>query len=129
MKILDSSFCADFLRGRETAKQYRLDNQETTLVLTAIGYYELYHGAVREGRDPVLIDNHLPWVEQLEYNRSHALEGARIRRELTARGERIQHPDMMIAGIARALDVPVVMADNGFKRIDGLAVENHREMY
>jgi len=31
---------------------------------------------------------------------------------------------MMIAGIARALDVPVVTADNRFKRIDGLAVEN-----
>ena len=30
----------------------------------------------------------------------------------------------MIADIARALDVPVVTADNGFKRIDGLAVEN-----
>jgi predicted nucleic acid-binding protein len=129
MKLLDSSFCADFLRGRESAKQYRLGNLETSLVLTAIGYYELYHGAVKEGRDPVLLDDHLPWVEQLEFDRSHALEGARIRRELAAQGERIQHPDMMIAGTARALDAPVVTADSDFERVEGLGVENHREMY
>lgn len=129
MKVLDSSFCADFLRGRDSAKAFRLDNQDERLVLTAVGYYELYHGAVKEGRDPVLIDDDLPWVERLEYDRSHALESARIRQELAANGQRIQHPDMMIAGVARALDVPVVTADDGFERVDGLDVENHREMY
>lgn len=71
-----------------------------------LGYYELYHGAVNEGRDPVLVEDNLPWVERVEYNRSHALEGARIRQELAEKGQRIQHPDMMVAGVARALDVP-----------------------
>ena len=65
MKVLDSSFCADFLRGREPAKQYRLENQDQSLVLTSVGYYELYHGAIKEGRDPVLVADDLPWVEQL----------------------------------------------------------------
>jgi predicted nucleic acid-binding protein len=129
MKVLDSSFCADFLRGRESARAYRLDNQTETLVLTSVGYYELYHGAIKEGRDPVLVDDDLPWVERLEYTLSHALEGARIRQELEANGQRIQHPDMMIAGAARSLDAPVVTADGGFDRIEGIAVENHREMY
>lgn len=129
MKVLDSSFCADFLRGRESAKEYRLDHPDESLVLTSVGYYELYHGAVKEGRDPGLVDDALPWVERLDYDRAHALEGARIRQELAANGERIQHPDMMIAGVARSLGVPVVTADGGFERIDGLEVENHREMY
>jgi predicted nucleic acid-binding protein len=129
MKVLDSSFCADFLRGRESAKEYRLDNQDESLILTSVGYYELYHGAVKEGRDPVLVEDDLPWVEHLNYNRSHALEGARIRQELEEKRQRIQHPDMMIAGGARALDVPVVTSDGGFERIEGLNVENHREMY
>jgi predicted nucleic acid-binding protein len=129
MKVLDSSFCADFLRGRESAKEYRLDNQDESLILTSVGYYELYHGAVKEGRDPVLVEDDLPWVERLDYNRSHALEGARIRQELEEKGQRIQHPDMMIAGVARALDVPVVTSDGGFERIERLNVENHREMY
>ena len=129
MKVLDSSFCADFLRGRESAKHYRLDNQDESLILPSVGYYELYHGAVKEGRDPVLVEDYLPWVEQLEYNRSHALEGARIRQELEEKGQRIQHPDMMIAGVARSLDVPVVTSDGGFEQVKGLTVENHREMY
>lgn len=129
MKVLDSSFCADFLRGRKSAKEYRLDNRDESLILTSVGYYELYHGAVKEGRDPVLVDDDLPWVERLDYNRSHALEGSRIRQELEGKGQRIQHPDMMLAGVARALDVPVVTADSGFERIEGLDVENHREMY
>ena len=128
MKVLDSSFCADFLRGRESAKEYRLDNQDESLILTSVGYYELYHGAVKEGRDPILVEDNLPWVERLDYNRSHALEGARIRQELEEKGQRIQHPDMMIAGVARALDVPVVTSDGGFERIKRLDVENHREM-
>ncbi|MCU4743846.1 PIN domain-containing protein [Halobacteria archaeon AArc-m2/3/4] len=129
MKILDSSFCADFLRGRESARDYRLDHQDESLVLTSVGYYELYHGAVKEGRNPVLVDDDLPWVEHLEYNRAHALEGASIRQELEAKGQRIQHPDMMIAGVARSLGVPIVTSDGGFERVDGITVENHREMY
>jgi len=129
MKILDSSFCADFLRGRRSAKQYRLDTQDESLILTSIGYYELYHGAVKEGRDPVLVDDDLPWVEYLEYTQSHALESSRIRHELEQQGQRVQHPDMMIAGVARSLDVPVVTTDDGFNRIDRLDVENHRERY
>lgn len=41
----------------------------------------------------------------------------------------MQTPDMMIAGVARVLDVPLVTADGGFERVDGLTVENHRELY
>ncbi|PGF13805.1 hypothetical protein CP556_25080 [Natrinema sp. CBA1119] len=129
MKILDSSFCADFLRGREHAREYRLDHQDVSLVLPSVSFYELYHGAVKEGRDPVEVDQDLPWVEQLDYNRTHSLEGARIRQELEEKGQRIQHPDMMLAGVARSIDVPIVTSDSGFERIDGLDVENPREMY
>jgi predicted nucleic acid-binding protein len=129
MKILDSSFCADFLRGREPAKEYRLDNQDERLVLTSIGSYELYHGAIKGERDPVLIEDNLPWVDYIEYDSTHALEAARIRQELEKNGKRIQHPDMMIAGVARWLDVPLVTSDGGFELIDGLDVENHRVLY
>ena len=37
--------------------------------------------------------------------------------------------DESIREVKRELDVPVVIADGGFDRIEGLAVENHREMY
>lgn len=129
MKLLDSSFCADFLRGRESAKEYRMATQAESLVLTPIGQYELYHGAVKEGRDPVLVDDDLPWVELVEYTTKHALEAARIRQELTEAGQRLQHPDLLIAGVARSMGVPLVTADSGFEQVDGLVVENHRELY
>lgn len=129
MKVLDSSFCADFLRGREHAKQYRLDHREELLVLPAVGWYELYHGAVRVGRDPASVEETLPWVEHLDYSKDHGLEAARIRAELEERGQRIQHPDTMLAGVARSLDVPVVTTDGDFERVDGLTVENPRDLY
>ncbi|MFW6384783.1 MAG: PIN domain-containing protein [Halodesulfurarchaeum sp.] len=129
MKVVDSSFIADFLRGRPSAKSYRLNHRNERFVLTSVGAYELYHGAVREGRDPAHLDDDLPWIEHLEYDRTHALEAARIRSELESDGTRLQHPDMMIAGVARSLDVPVVTADGGFDRVEDLDVENHRELY
>lgn len=129
MKLLDSSFCADFLRGRESAKEYRLANRTESLLLTPIGQYELYHGAVKDGRDPVLVDTDLPWVETVEYTAQHALEAARIRHELAEAGQRLQHPDMLIAGVARSIGVPLVTADSGFDQVDGLSIENHREPY
>ena len=129
MKVLDSSFCADFLRGRDHAKQYRLDHQDESLVLTEIGFYELYHGAVKVGRDPTAVDRNLPWVDRLDYTPAHSREGAQIRAELEDQGKRIQHPDMMIAGVARSLDAPIVTSDTDFGHIDGLTVENPREMY
>lgn len=129
MKVLDSSYCADFLRGREYAKQYRLEHQDESLVLPAIGFYELYHGAVKVGRDPMQVEQDLPWVDRIDYDPAHGLESARVRYELEQNGERLQHPDMMIAGVARSFDVPVVTPDSGFENVDGLEVENPREMY
>lgn len=129
MKVLDSSYCADFLRGRDHARQYRLDHQDENLVIPAIGFYELYRGAVKIGRDPRSVDENLPWADRLDYSPTHALEGARIHEELEQKGQRIQHPDMMIAGVARSLGVPVVTTDGGFERVPDIVVENPREMY
>lgn len=129
MRVLDTSYCADFLRGYEHAKSYRLDHPEESLLLPSIGFYELYHGAVKVGRDPGDVDRDLPWVDRLEYTVDHAREGAGIRAELEEVGRRLQHPDMMIAGVARSLGVPVVTTDDGFDCVEDLVVENPRELY
>jgi len=67
---------------------YRLANQTGSRALSAIGHDELYHGAVKQGRDHVLIDATLPSVVYPEYDRADALEGARIRQE---RNDERQH--------------------------------------
>jgi tRNA(fMet)-specific endonuclease VapC len=36
---------------------------------------------------------------------------------------------MMIAGVARSLGVAVVTSDDGFENVEGLEVENPREIY
>ncbi|WP_407934020.1 PIN domain-containing protein [Halocatena halophila] len=61
--------------------------------------------------------------------RHHTHLSVRIRDELEEKGQRIQHPDMMIAGVARSLNAPLVTADSGFERIDGIEIHNHREMF
>ncbi len=76
MKVLDSSFCADFLRGQFVAKEYRLAHPDESFVLTSVGFYELYHEAVKLGRNPVLIDDDLPWIDRIDYTPSHAPECA-----------------------------------------------------
>lgn len=75
------------------------------------------------------LDDALPWVAQLDDTQTHALEGACIRQELAAAGQRIQQPEMLLAGIARSRGVPVVTADSGSTRVEEFAVENHRERY
>jgi len=129
MKILDSSYCADFLRGREYAKQYRLEHQNETLVPPAIGFCEVYHNAIKVGRAPKRVEQNLPWVDRLDCEPEHGLKGARIRYELEQDGNRLRHPDMMIGGVARPFGVRVVTSDDGFEQIEGIEVENPREMY
>jgi predicted nucleic acid-binding protein len=129
MKVLDSSFCADFLRGAEAAREYRLDHPGEEFVLSSVGYYELYAAAVAEGRDPAAVDEALPWVDHLTYSRAHAQEAARIREQLKMEDRQLKQPTTMVAGVARALDVPLVTAETGVDGITGLEVDNHRELY
>ena len=127
MKVLDSSYVADFLRGRDAAREYRAAHPAERFALPAVGYYELSTGALKTGRDPSTLSTTLPWLDRLAFTQEHALEAARVRRELEADGERIQHPDMLLAGVARSIGVPVVTADGDFERVEGLDVENYRE--
>lgn len=100
---------------------------DDSLVFPTIGYYELYHGTVKEGRDPVLVHDDLPGSNEstTSGNTHWKLPGYRSWMRRAA----IQHPDMMLAGVARSLGVPVVTADGGFDRIEHIEVENHRKMY
>lgn len=36
---------------------------------------------------------------------------------------------MMLAGVARSLDAPLVTADAEFERVDDLDIDNYREMF
>jgi predicted nucleic acid-binding protein len=129
MKCFDSSFLADYTRGREAAIRYLEDRTDEELVVPTIALYESFTGRLKMD-DEVKVEDFeraFDWATEVELTERHAFEAARVRRELTERGRRIQHPDMLLAGIARSLDAPVVTSDGDFERVDGLRLENHRK--
>lgn len=129
MKCFDSSFLADYTRGREAAIRYLEDRTEEELVVPTIALYELFAGRLNVDEEATVEDlkQALDWATEVELTDVHAFEAAHVRRELNERGSRIQHPDMLLAGVARALDAPIVTADGDFERVEGLRLENHRE--
>lgn len=129
MKCFDSSFLADYTRGREAAIRYLEDQAEEELVVPTIALYELFAGRLNAEEDVTVEDfeQRLDWATEVELADVHAFEAAHVREELNERGRRIQHPDMLLAGVARALDAPIVTSDSDFERVDGLRLENHRE--
>lgn len=129
MKCFDSSFLADYTRGRASAIRYLEELTDEELVVPTIALYELFAGHLRMDDEVTAGDfkRAFDWATEVELTDDHALEAARVRRGLTERGRRIQHPDMLLAGIARSLDAPVVASDDDFERVDGLRLENHRK--
>lgn len=131
MKCLDSSFLADYTRGREAAIRYLEERTGEDLGVPTIALYELFAGRLAVESDVTLdgFDRTFDWATEIGFTNTHALEAAHIRRELVDTGQRIQHPDMLLAGIARSLNATVVASDRDFERVEDLCVENHREMY
>ena len=130
MKCLDSSFLADYTRGRASAIRYLEELTDEELVVPTIALYELFAGHLRMDDEVTVGDfkHAFDWATELELTDTHTFEAARVREELTERGSRIQHPDMLLAGTARSLDAPIVTSDSDFERVDGLRLLNHREM-
>lgn len=63
------------------------------------------------------------------YIAERARDSARTPAKLKSVGRRLHHLGVMIYGVARSLGVPIVTTDEGFDRVDDLAVENPRELY
>lgn len=131
MKCLDSSFLADYSRGRTAAIRYLEAHTDSNFLVPTIALYELFAGRLKTGGSVTLgdLDASLDWATKIDFTDEHALEAARVRQELMNRGSRIQHPDMLVAGIARSLGAPIVASDEDFERVDGLPVENHWRLY
>ncbi|MFC6724081.1 PIN domain-containing protein [Halobium palmae] len=130
MKLLDTSFLVDYLRGHPSAGAYVTDHDGEAFVGSAVAFYELYHGAVKVGRPIEDVDRDLRWVDREPFALEHGREAARIREELESAGGRIEHPDTMLAGVARSIGAPVVTANaEHFERVANLRVENHRTTY
>ena len=68
------------------------------------------------------------WLEAESFSQRHALESARIEAELRGAGsyEPGLAADVLIAGVARSLDAPVVTRNTSdFEKFDGISVEKY----
>ncbi|WP_162224629.1 PIN domain-containing protein [Halorussus amylolyticus] len=131
MKCLDSSFLADYTRGRASAIRYLEERGDEDLGVPTIALYELFAGRLAVESDVTLddFDRAFDWTTEIGFTDAYALEAARVRQELMDSGQRIQHPDMLLAGVARSLNATVVASDRDFERVENLCVENHRKMF
>ncbi|MDG5759998.1 PIN domain-containing protein [Natronococcus sp. A-GB1] len=127
--ILDSSALVDFLDPEtdhhEDVRSYIEDRPTQPWFSPTIVLFELYQYRARQaGRDGVAdLAERLDWVDPLEFTEPAAREAAVIDAELMADGNPINMMDVLIAGVARSVDMALLARDGDFERIAGLDVE------
>lgn len=133
MKLLDSTFLAHHARGTETVAEYLSSHEDEELVTSTINVKEIAVGAHTVSdptREELLAD--LGWVRILPFTSEHAYVAGEIEAGLRAdpdiQQDRINSlmGDLLIAGVARAIDAPVVTRNvEDFELFDGVSVEEY----
>jgi predicted nucleic acid-binding protein len=133
MKLLDTTFLVDHQRGEDAIARFLedCDDRGETLVTSSINLKEIAVGKflVEEPTpdvNDVIAD--FGWLEVEPFSRKHALEAARIEAELRESDEYEPElsADILIAGVARSLDAPVVTRNtDDFEKFDGVSVKEY----
>jgi predicted nucleic acid-binding protein len=133
MKLLDTTFLVDHQRGEEAVARFLedCDDRDETLITSSINLKEIAVGKIlveepKPSIEDVLAD--FGWLEVEPFSQRHALEAARIESELRESDDYEPElaADILIAGVARSLDVPVVTRNtDDFETFDGVSVEEY----
>jgi len=127
VKLVDTSFLIDYARGDDAAIAYLAAHDRHAIGASTIVLSELYRGLMlTQEMTPEEAMSKYEWVEPVPFTNETAAEAAEIYVELRANGELINKSDIYIAATARALGVPLVVADDDFAAIDDLVVETYR---
>lgn len=128
--ILDTSFLIDVIRGTPAVEDWeRKLMDEHVGIATTISVMELWEGtllarASRNEQDRV--SSLLSDLQVIGFDAQSARRAAEIDVALVERGETIDLEDIMIAGVAKAHDEPVLTGNpSHFRRVDGLVVESY----
>lgn len=130
MKVLETSFLVDYLNEVPYTLDYLEAHAQARYVVPTIALYELYAGAIRSDATSETIDTvttALEWADAVAFDDHGAREAADIRAVLLDRGEPIPAPDILNAGIARALDGELIATDEHFSQVPQLDVNNPRD--
>lgn len=133
-KLLDTTFLVHYWAGTPAVANY-LDEQadSTEFVTTTINLKEIAVGRKLQGEfDPFEIRSTFDWIDIVSFDADHALIAGELEATLRRGDDHNQDKinslaaDLLIAGVARDLDIPVVTRNvDDFELFDGVEVERY----
>ena len=127
--LLDTNICIYLIKKHPSQLLERFrQHSPRDVAISTITLFELQYGAeksqYRQRSEDALAKFLLP-LNLIDLDRSSAVEAATIRAQLEKEGMPIGAYDLLIAGLARSLDMTLVTNNTReFERIAGLHLEN-----
>jgi predicted nucleic acid-binding protein len=131
MILTDTSFIIDVMKGNHEAlvKLNEMRKTGATAMVSTVTLYELYVGVSRVRRPLEEKEKILKATSRMStigFDEKSAREAGRVQGDLKARGEMIDIPDILIAGIARACGFSVLTRNKAhFNKVIGLSVDTY----
>ncbi len=127
--LLDTNICIYLIKKRpsEVLERFRQHSPQDVAIST-ITLFELQYGIEKsqyQQRSEGALAKFLLPLNLIDMDRSSAIEAATIRAQLETKGMPIGPYDLLIAGLARSLDITLVTNNTKeFERVVGLHLEN-----
>src|SRR3989338_1164687 len=128
MKVLDSTFLIDAIRGKKEAN--KILDTEKDLITTQMNIYEVVRGLFLEGISASKFHDTIEVFESvrvLQFDEDAMIKSAEISAELIKEGKCLEDSDCIIAGIALSKGISIIITKNKdhFSRIKGIKVETY----
>ncbi len=128
MKILDTTFLIDMIRGREETLPLAESGDE--FLTTEINMYEVINGFFLSGLGSKSVEKAIPLfknIRVLGLTDNAIIRSAEVYADLMKRGHPMSDTDCLIAGIALSNNVDTIVTKNTkhFSKIKGLKVESY----
>lgn len=127
MKVLDTTFLIDLLRGKPETQPLL---QEKDLLTTQINMFEVLIGLFYRKASPstfLLTKELFEGIRVLQLDDMSVVKAAEISAELSKKGETIDDCDCLIAGIMLSKKINCLVTKNTkhFSKIKGIVVESY----
>lgn len=127
MKFLDTSFLIDYLKSKKYTLEYLEANREEAFYSSTLSLFEILRGELKTGGSAEELKKDIKWLNEKELDFSAAEEAAKIEKELSDRGKKINLADVLIAGTARKTGAEIVTGDSDFHKIEDLETIQPKE--
>lgn len=118
MQVLDSSALIEVIEQGHFASEVHHILDDQPLVTTSITVHELLSGKISD-KKLFILESLFSQMRILQHDTLAAKCGAKINRELSRAGSKINDLDVLIAGVCQASGAELVTLDNDFAKIKG----------